>query len=233
MKRSKINREIRLAEKFFSEQHFQLPPFAAWTLPRWRKNLCDCQEILSCFLGWDITDFGRGDFRREGLLLFTLRNGLAGSLSWPKPYAEKIMIVRESQLTLMHCHLNKTEDIINRAGGKLHFQLFASTPERKLDANTPVEFAQDGIRRRMPGGGSVTLTPGESITLPPGIFHSFLAENGYGDVLVGEVSSVNDDDHDNVFHETQLRFPQIEEDEPPYRLLVKDYSTFLNEEKLP
>jgi len=231
MKRSEINQEIRLAEKFFREKHFQLPPFAGWSLSRWRESLGDGQEILSCFLGWDITDFGRGAFRRQGLLLFTLRNGLAGSLFWPKTYAEKIMIVRESQLTLMHCHRNKTEDIINRAGGKLRFQLFASSPEGKLDENASVEFAQDGIRHRLPGGESVTLTPGESITLTPGIFHSFIAEERSGDVLVGEVSSVNDDDHDNVFHEPQLRFPEIAEDEPPYRLLVKDYKRFLNEGK--
>lgn len=225
MKRSEINQEIRKAENFFREQHFFLPPFASWSLPQWQENQTHGQEILSCFLGWDITDFGRGNFRREGLLLFTLRNGHYGGRCYCKPYAEKIMIVRESQLTLLHSHRKKTEDIINRAGGRLCFQLFASTPELEIDKKKPVEFSQDGILRGVLGGSRVVLEPGESLTLTPGIFHSFYAEKS--DVLVGEVSSVNDDDHDNVFHEAQLRFPEIEEDEAPYRLLVKDYKTFV------
>ena len=68
--------------------------------------------------------------------------------------------------------------------------------------------------------------PGESITLPPNLFHKFYAETD-ADVLIGEVSSVNDDHTDNVFHEVQLRFPEIEEDEPPYRLMVGDYENFI------
>ena len=47
-------------------------------------------------------------------------------------------------------------------------------------------------------------------------------------VLVGEVSSVNDDSADNCFFETIGRFPTIVEDEAPLYLLVNDYSTFLS-----
>ena len=46
-------------------------------------------------------------------------------------------------------------------------------------------------------------------------------------MLVGEVSAVNDDNSDNRFHEKVGRFPDIEEDEQPVRLLVGDYATFL------
>ena|SRR5690554_1431468 len=42
-------------------------------------------------LGWDITDFGSGEFYKRGLFLFTLRNGKYKVDK--KPYAEKIMIV--------------------------------------------------------------------------------------------------------------------------------------------
>ena len=44
-----------------------------------------------------------------------------------------------------------------------------------------------------------------------------------GRVLLGEVSVVNDDVNDNRFHQAVGRFPEIEEDELPYRLLVGDY----------
>ena len=46
-------------------------------------------------------------------------------------------------------------------------------------------------------------------------------------MLVGEVSTVNDDETDNVFHEPVGRFPRIEEDEAPTRLLVIDYASRL------
>ena len=51
-------------------------------------------------------------------------------------------------------------------------------------------------------------------------------------MLIGEVSCVNDDHNDNVFHEPQLRFPDIEEDEEPYRLLVCDYRKYRDKRNL-
>ena len=39
----------------------------------------------------------------------------------------------------------------------------------------------------------------------------------------GEVSMCNDDNCDNRFYEPLGRFPTIEEDEPPYRLLCNEY----------
>ena len=42
-------------------------------------------------------------------------------------------------------------------------------------------------------------------------------------VIVGEVSMCNDDNTDNRFEEAQGRFPTVEEDEPPYRLLCTEY----------
>ena len=43
-------------------------------------------------------------------------------------------------------------------------------------------------------------------------------------MLVGEVSQVNDDFSDNRFYEAVGRFPSIDEDEAPWRLLVSDYA---------
>ena len=227
MKRSEINQLIKDAIKIFEKHSFKLPPFAFWSQEEWKqKNNGEIDEIINCELGWDVTDFGRGDFLREGLLLFTVRNGLLNSRDYPKTYAEKIMIGREGQLTLMHCHVNKTEDIINRGGGKLVFELYNREGEKDLAA-TPVILQRDGVKVTITAGGRICLSPGESITLTPGMFHQFWAEKGSGDVMIGEVSSVNDDHNDNVFHHKQLRFPEIEEDEAPYRLLVGDYSKYL------
>jgi D-lyxose ketol-isomerase len=41
--------------------------------------------------------------------------------------------------------------------------------------------------------------------------------------LIGEVSTVNDDNTDNIFREPIGRFPEINEDEAPRHLLVSDY----------
>jgi D-lyxose ketol-isomerase len=42
-------------------------------------------------------------------------------------------------------------------------------------------------------------------------------------VLLGEVSTCNDDKNDNRFYEDLGRFPTLEEDEEPYRLLCTEY----------
>ena len=47
-------------------------------------------------------------------------------------------------------------------------------------------------------------------------------------MLVGEVSSVNDDNADNRFLHTLPRFPSIDEDEPPLRLLCTEYPPAAN-----
>ncbi|MCK9412475.1 MAG: D-lyxose/D-mannose family sugar isomerase [Prolixibacteraceae bacterium] len=112
MKRSEINRILLDAKEFMKEKGFVLPPWAYWTVNDWKENLIGTDEIRNNFLGWDITDFGSGDFKTRGLFLFTIRNGKLGVDL--KTYAEKIMIVEENQETPMHFHWSKMEDIINR-----------------------------------------------------------------------------------------------------------------------
>ena len=226
MKRSEINRIIRDSRAFFERMGFRLPPVADWTTADWRMKGPEVREIVDVGIWWDITDFGRGDFFAKGLVLFTLRNGRVNDSRYPKPYAEKIMIVGEEQLTLTHYHWNKAEDIINRGGGNLVIRLHNATDDDRL-ADTPVVVQMDGVTRRLPGGADVVLHPGESITLTPRLYHSFWGEAAKGAVLVGEVSCVNDDHADNCFLEKQLRFPAIEEDEDPFRLLVGDYASWI------
>jgi len=225
MKRSVINNLLRDAKGFMAGHGFHLPPFASWGPADWPRAAAERAGLVSAGMGWDITDFGSGEFERQGLLLFTLRNGLAHGPPGGKPYAEKIMIVREGQVTPAHTHRQKMEDIINRGGGDFVIQLWNGTPERQL-LDTPVTVEVDGQQRRLPGGGTLTLAPGESITLPPGLYHEFWAAPGRGRVLVGEVSRVNDDHGDNFFVAPVGRFPAIEEDEPPLHLLVSDYATW-------
>ena len=73
--------------------------------------------------------------------------------------------------------------------------------------------------------GPTVPDPGESVTLVPGDWHAFWGEGG--DVLIGEVSTVNDDETDNIFREPIGRFANIEEDVDPGHLLVSDYDTWL------
>jgi D-lyxose ketol-isomerase len=223
MKRSEINQILQEAELFFARFSFKLPIFSTYSVEDWDFNGRD-REIFDCALGWDITDFGQDDFANAGLLLFTIRNGVLGSKKYTKPYAEKIMISRENQKTLMHYHVHKTEDIINRGGGLLAMHLYNSTKDNGL-ADSIVEVYRDGELLCLNPGEKLLLKPGESVTLTPYLFHSFYAEPGTGGVMLGEVSAVNDDHYDNIFYEVQQRFPTVEEDEAPYRLLVSDYET--------
>ncbi len=217
MKRSQTNQILQSARAFLNLHQFKLPPLADWTEDHWKQSAVNYQEIFDCQLGWDITDFGSGNFAKRGLTLFTLRNGKPGKQT--KKYAEKIMIVESGQETPAHFHYKKTEDIINRGGGILVLQLWNSD-ETEGKATTPVSVNIDGMDRTIDSGGEVRLSPGESICLTRGLYHRFYAE---GRTLVGEVSEVNDDHADNRFFESIGRFPSIVEDVAPWRRLVSDY----------
>ncbi len=224
MKRSEINEIISSAEAFCRAHNFNLPRWGHWTLKEWRSRSDDLSEIVHHRLGWDITDFGLGDFGRQGLTLFTIRNGDPQGRDKSKIYAEKLLIVDVDQKTPLHFHWKKTEDIINRSGGDLVVQLYNSTADGGLDTSD-VEVRLDSINHRVKAGDVKVLRPGDSITLVPGLYHAFWGEGER--VLVGEVSSVNDDATDNRFYESVGRFPAIEEDVQPTRLLVNDYEEFL------
>jgi D-lyxose ketol-isomerase len=224
MKRSEINRILKDAKSFMAEKQFILPPWAYWSVADWKKNKEVASEVIENMLGWDITDFGSGDFYKRGLFLFTIRNGKYKVDK--KPYAEKIMIVEENQETPMHFHWAKMEDIINRGGGNLVIELYNSD-EKENFSDQPFDVKTDGIVHHLQPGEAIILTPGESISLEQGVYHRFYGEAGKGKVLVGEVSAVNDDTNDNRFKESIGRFPVIEEDEEPLHLLASDYQRYL------
>lgn len=222
MKRSEINGIIKEFEKMLREYRFALPPFLSFTPEEWQEKGHDYDEIRDNALGWDVTDYGEGDYARKGLALITIRNGNVHNDKYTKTYAEKIMMIREGQVSPNHFHWNKMEDIINRGGGNIVFRLWNADEKEGL-ADTDVEICQDGRRYMVPAGTEIVLHPGESLSLYPYCYHEFTIQPGTGTTLVGEVSMCNDDNTDNRFLEPLGRYPSIEEDEEPYRLLCTEY----------
>ena len=213
------------ALEFLREYNFHLPKFAYWSLKEWKNKGEEIREIIDNQLGWDISDYGSGDFSKIGLIHFTIRNGDIKKRD--KDYCEKIMIMDEGQQGIMHFHFQKMEDVINRGGGILLIKLYNSTEGDHL-SETPVIGSIDGVKETIDAGTILSLDRGDSITLPPKVFHKFWVKDGFGKVLIGEVSSVNDDIKDNFYLDKVGRFSEIEEDEEPLYLLGSDYDKFLN-----
>ena len=223
MKRSEINDCIREFEAVLRKHCFLLPPFLSFTPEEWLSKGSEYDEIRDNALGWDLTDFGGGDFFSRGLYLITLRNGNAHEDRYPKPYAEKIMMLRGGQTCPCHFHWHKMEDIINRGGGNVIFRLWNAGADELPDRRTPVTVHRDGRIYTVPAGEEIVIAPGESLTLHPGCYHEFTVGKADDYALIGEVSMCNDDETDNRFETPVGRFPAIEEDEPPYRLLCNEY----------
>ena len=223
MKRSKINQVIKDMEKLYREEGFHLPAFADWTPRDWQDRGHEYDEIRDNMLGWDVTDGGLCRYDEEGMALFTIRNGnQKQSDRYPKQYAEKLIMMYPGQKFPMHFHVFKTEDIINRGSASFGIRVYNGTPDRKL-LDTDVTVSCDGHRFTVSAGAVIELGPGESITIPPYLYHRFEMPEDGGMVLMGEVSRCNDDNTDNYFYDEIGRFPKIEEDEEPYRLLCTEY----------
>ena len=222
MKRSEINQAVEKAKRLFAEHQIALPFFAYVPRTRWADEVPAESLIKRLMLGWDVTDFGSGDFSRVGSTLFTLRNGDINAPGVGSPYCEKLMVMDGcGQEIPMHYHVHKTEDIINRAGGTLAIQVYNALPDNSLDTEHDVVLWCDGVRRSFAPGTVIRVTTGNSVTLTPSVYHRFYAEGG--DTIAGEVSAVNDDTTDNVFLAPSARFTGIEEDEPAAHFLVTEY----------
>ena len=224
MKRSEINAALRQMESMINEYRISLPDFCRFTPDDWRSKGHDYDEVRDNMLGWDITDYGLGKFDEVGFSLITLRNGNYHMKDkYPKTYAEKLLYLNEGQYAPMHFHWSKMEDIINRAGGNVLIRVYNSNKDESIDRESDVTVHVDGRAYTVPAGTQVRLQPGQSITITPLLYHDFTVEAGGGPVLLGEVSQCNDDNADNRFEPPMGRFPTIEEDEPPYRLLCNEY----------
>lgn len=225
MKRSEINNSIRWAEDLCEKHHITLPDFSRFASSQEEIKKSERENIVKAMLGWDITDFGSGDFSHCGAVLFTVRNGNIYQPNIGTPYAEKYIFLKDGkqQQIPMHYHIRKTEDIINRAGGILCVQVYAKGEDGQPDENQSVIVYRDGERYEAKAGEVIEITNGNSITLTPYVYHRFYTKTGTGDLIIGEVSTINDDNVDNVFAQPQERFCAIEEDAPIYRLLVNEY----------
>ncbi len=189
MKRSDINRAYREARACFQAHGWHLPP-----RPR-----------------WDITDCGLGRFDEVGLVLVNLAE--------EPEYCEKLMFARQNQVTPLHTHRVKKEDIICRHG-RLAMELWGGHPDESVKGE-PASISRNGARFAYRSGEAFILEAGERVTLAPGIYHSFWPMDG--PAIIGEVSTANDDAHDNFFVDPQVgRFPEIEEDEPAEIRLIRE-----------
>jgi len=159
---------------------------------------------------WDITDFGLGDFARHGLTLI--------NLATEPEYCEKLMYARRNQTTPAHTHAKKKEDIICRAG-ELTLELWPSKPGSPGPATVTVPVNSEPVT--LAAGARLVLSAGSRVTLVPGVWHSFYPTSD--ECIIGEVSTANDDLHDNFFVNPDIgRFPGIAEDEPAAIRLVSD-----------
>ena len=152
MKRSQVNDIIRAGDDFIRSFGFILPPFAYWSPGQMRDRVAEIGGILGARLGWDITDYGQGKYDELGLFLFTVRNGSEEDLrrGGGMCYAEKIMISRQDQVSPMHRHVVKAEDIINRGGGDAGAQALQL---RRRGGGRPRERGRGRDRRAPPPAG--------------------------------------------------------------------------------
>lgn len=222
MKRSEINAAVKWADELLKKNNIRLPLYAYWDMETWKAHRTELDTVKRVMLGWDITDFGTGDFSTVGAVLYTVRNGDMNDANVGVPYCEKYIVMKEGQRLPKHYHVFKTEDIINRANGVLAVYLW-NTNEAGEQLDTDVHVFMDGIECVFKAGEEILVYPGNSISLKPHIAHIFGPKPGMGDLVVGEVSKVNDDNTDNYFLEPTARFADIEEDEPALHPLCNEY----------
>lgn len=159
MKRSEINKALKELEAMCKKEHCYLPPFCHFTPEQWQDIGHEYDEVRDCMLGWDITDYGLGDFNKVGMSLITIRNGnRAMADKYPKVYAEKLLYMKEGQYSPNHFHWYKTEDIINRGGGNILIRVYNSLPDESIDRESDVTVHCDGRTYTVPAGTQVRLT---------------------------------------------------------------------------
>ncbi|HEY9755165.1 MAG TPA: D-lyxose/D-mannose family sugar isomerase [Oculatellaceae cyanobacterium] len=224
MKRSQINRIIEEAREHLTNYRCNLPAWAFWSPSDWENCTEDATEIKRHGLGWIVTDFGSDEFDKYGLVLFVARNGCLHQNKplTTKTYAEKFMLVKPGQTTPYHFHWVKTEDLLNRSGGRLNVQLGWSANDERSMTNEKVNVQLDGLTKTLKPGEILSLEPGQSLELTPRMCHQFSGHPNDNVVLAGEISSLNDDSTDNCFLGRDVSPKPIEEDEPKRFLLASD-----------
>ena len=158
---------------------------------------------------WDVTNFGLADYKRYGLVLINLAD--------EPEYCEKLMYAQKGMTTPAHTHKKKKEDIICR-WGELDILPWKSA---ELKKGEKLWLKVSGQTKEVPTGEALHLRAGERVTLVPGVYHEFYPASA--ECIIGEVSTANDDFHDNFFVNPDVgRFPGVEEDEASLLKLISD-----------
>ncbi len=159
---------------------------------------------------WDLTDFGLADWRKHGLVLVNLAE--------EPEYCEKLMYAQEGMTTPSHTHKRKKEDIICR-WGRLAVRVWSGHPKNSEGALFSIPVNHELVECL--SGSTIELDAGSRVTLVPGVYHEFYPLST--ECIIGEVSTANDDQHDNFFLNPDVgRYPGIEEDEPALIDLISD-----------
>jgi D-lyxose ketol-isomerase len=226
MRRSFVDGRIDAMLEFCARQNFALPPFSRWSGAQYRADPDAARRIAEAGLGWNVVEFKPGGFASEGLTLITTRMGNWRDLSKGRGrlYGEKVIMALDGQRTPHHYHLVKTEDILNRGGGRFVIELF-KVNEAGVRSADRFDVLKDAKIVNLGPGDRIALEPGESIVLEPLIAHAFWAEGGA--VLAGEVSLVNDDATDNYFVPPLSPPSPIEEDAPARYVTTRDHSALV------
>ena len=211
MRRSEINKSIAEAKLLIAEYRWTLPRWAYWNVEQYKNHPDLSLYLRDHQMGWDVTDFGRGNFSKEGIILFCVRNGVQ-NIDNEKPYDEKLLFMKEDQVIPFNSHNIKLEDIINRGGGNLVLE-FVKVDSQKNPLQEKIKVMIDGEFKTLNPYEPLILERGQSVTVERFVYHKFYAEKGTGMAMAGEVSQVNDDKKDNYFLEKVGRFADIEEDE--------------------
>ena len=74
-------------------------------------------------------------------------------------YAEKLLISRQDQLSPMHTHVIKAEDIINRGGATLVVELYGSDERANSPRIAAARSGCDGIQRTTPPARNCVSRP--------------------------------------------------------------------------
>ena len=220
MKRSDVNDNIGLAKDLFAAHRLVLPRWAHWSPDDWRGAGPGMRAVKDAGLGWEITDHGSGDFQRQGLVLFRLRDAQRSPTDSDEGFAESVLLVQVHQVTPFHHHTHG-QDLVNRGGGDLVVQLHHAGPSDELDDDRPVTAVVDGVEVEFEPGGLARLTVGESLGVAPRVYHKFWAE--MASCMVSEISSPANGRQDFHYLEDARRLPDIEEDEEPLHLLWHEY----------
>lgn len=77
-------------------------------------------------------------------------------------------------------------------------RVYNSTKDEDLDKVSDVHVHVDGREMVVPAGTQVRLTPGESISIYPYMYHDFRGGRGQRPGSLSEVSQCNDDNVDTV-----------------------------------